>query len=381
MQYETQMYETQQMGDQLMELNMGPQHPSTHGVLRFVIHTDGELIKRVEPDVGYLHRSIEKIGEQVTFQGFLPYTDRVDYVSAMTANHAYARAVEKLIDCSVPKRAQYLRMLADELCRIASHLIAIGTYPMDIGAVTPFVHALREREKINDLMEALCGARLTYHYMRIGGVGFDLPKAFETQVHAFLKSFYVFLDELRPMLQDNTIFLKRVCHLGAFSKEDAIAYGIVGPNLRATGFDHDLRKNAPYACYEELDFKIPVGMGEQGTLGDCYDRFDVRVKEMRQSAYLIEQILGQMPEGDILGKAPKTIRVKDKWAYASVESARGELGFFVVANGQPNAYRIKIRSGSFAAMSMLPVIAKDVFLADLVAIIASLDLVAPEIDR
>ncbi|MCB1197614.1 MAG: NADH-quinone oxidoreductase subunit D [Deltaproteobacteria bacterium] len=374
-------FETQYINDRQMELNMGPQHPSTHGVLRFIVTTDGELIEKVVPDVGYLHRSIEKIGEKVSYHGFMPYTDRVDYVSAMTANHAYARSIEKMANIEVPKRGHYLRMLADELCRLASHLIAIGTYPMDIGAVTPFVHALREREKINDLLEELCGARLTYNYMRIGGVSFDIPQQFVSKTKVFLQEFAIFLDELDRMLSENTIFIQRVANLAAITTKDAIAYGLVGPNLRATGLHYDLRKDQPYACYNELDFEVPVGKGEQGILGDCYDRFIVRVEEMKQSAKMIRQIIDNLPEGPIIGKAPKTIREKDTSSYASVESSRGELGFFVVANGTANAHRVKIRSGSFAAISMLEKIAQGVFIADLVAIIASLDLVAPEIDR
>ncbi|MCB0271652.1 MAG: NADH-quinone oxidoreductase subunit D [Bdellovibrionales bacterium] len=374
-------FETQYINDHQMELNMGPQHPSTHGVLRFIAITDGELIQRVTPDVGYLHRSIEKIGEKVTYHGFMPYTDRVDYVSAMTANHAYARAVEKLIQLEVPKRAHYLRMLADELCRMASHLIALGTYPMDVGAVTPFVHALREREKINDLLEELCGARLTYNYMRIGGVSFDIPAGFDQKVLKFLQEFDVFLQEFDALLSHNTIFVHRVANLCPISKEEAIDFGLVGPNLRASGFYYDIRKEKPYACYEELNFNVPIGRGFKGVIGDAYDRYEVRIQELKESASMVRQIMQAMPEGDCHGKAPKNIRPPKGFVYESVESSRGELGFFIASDGQPNAYRIKVRSGSFAAISMIEHIAKNIYLADLVALIASLDLVAPEIDR
>jgi NADH-quinone oxidoreductase subunit D len=373
--------ETQYLKDQEMEINMGPQHPSTHGVLRFRAMTDGEVIRKVIPEVGYLHRSIEKIGELVDYHGFMPYTDRVDYVSAMTSNHAYARSVEKLMDLEVPKRAHYLRMVADELCRIASHLIAVGTYPMDLGAFTPFVHALREREKINDLFEALCGARLTYNYVRIGGVSFDAPDGFFENVHAFLEEFEVFLDEFDTMLTTSPIFKDRVANLCPITTEDAIAYGLSGPNLRATGLSYDLRQDAPYACYDEVEFDVPVGLGEVGTQGDSFDRLDVRMKEMKQSVRILRQCLVQMPAGDIVGKVPRNIKPPNVDAYAAVESARGELGYYIVSDGSKQAYRVKVRSGSFAAMSMIEHISNNIMLADLVALIASLDLVAPEIDR
>lgn len=375
------MFETQYLNDHQMEINMGPQHPSTHGVLRFVATTDGELIESVEPDVGYLHRSIEKIGEKVGYHGFMPYTDRVDYVSAMTANHAYARSVEKLIDLDVPPKGHYMRMLADELCRMASHLIAIGTFPMDVGAMTPFVHALREREKINDLLEELCGARLTYNYVRIGGVSFELTPGLDKKILSFLSSFDVFLEELDTLLSNSQIFISRIANLCPITTEDAISYGLVGPNLRATGFAYDLRKEQPYACYEDLDFDVPIGLGEQGTLGDSYDRYQVRVRELFESSKMIRQILQGMPEGEFLGKAPKNIRAPKGFTYAAVESSRGELGFYIAANGDKNAHRIKVRSGSYAAMSMMETLGKGIYLADLVALIASLDLVAPEIDR
>lgn len=364
-----------------MEINMGPQHPSTHGVLRFRTITDGELVRRAIPEIGYLHRSIEKIGEMVDYNGFMPYTDRVDYVAAMTANHGYARAVEALLGLEVPARAHYLRVIADELCRLASHLIAVGTNPMDIGAVTPFVYALREREKLNTLIEALCGARLTYNYVRIGGVSFDLPGGYKEEVLSFLDKFERHMDEYDDLISNNKIFIDRTANLCPIPRETAIAYGLVGPNLRASGVNWDLRKNIPYAVYPELEFNVPVGQGVRGTVGDCYDRYIVRIHEMRESVKILRQCFAKIPDGDIMGKAPKNIKPPAGEAYAAVEAARGELGYYVVADGTGKAYRVKIRTGSFAAMAIIDSLSNGIMLADLVALIASLDVVAPEVDR
>ena len=367
--------------DDEMEINMGPQHPSTHGVLRFRTLTDGEIIRRAIPEIGYLHRSIEKIGEMVDYNGFMPYTDRVDYVAAMTANHGYARSVEALLNLEVPKRAHYLRMIADELCRIASHLIAVGTNPMDIGAVTPFVHALREREKLNTLIEALCGARLTYNYVRIGGVSFDLPAGYKEEVLAFLDQFEKRMDEYDRLISNNSIFINRTANLCPISREMAIDYGLVGPNLRASGVNWDLRKNKPYAAYDEVSFEVPVGRGERGVVGDCYDRYIVRIREIRESVKILRQCFDRIPEGPIMGKAPKNIKPPVGEAYAAVEAARGELGYFVMSDGPAKAYRVKIRTGSYAAMAIIDPLSNGIMLADLIDLIASLDVVAPEVDR
>ncbi len=364
-----------------MEINMGPQHPSTHGVLRFRVFTDGEIIRKAIPEVGYLHRGIEKIGEMIEYPGFMPYTDRVDYVSAMTANHAYARAVEVLLGTEVPERAHYLRVIADELCRMASHLVAVGCYPMDIGAITPFVHALREREKINDLIEELCGARLTYNYVRIGGVSFDMPEGWKEKVIAFLDQFTPLMEEFDQLITGNRIFKDRLANQCVVTKEDAIAYGLVGPNLRASGVKWDLRKEDPYAIYSKLDFDVPVGKGIAGTTGDNYDRFVIRLDELKESTKMVRQCLREIPDGPIMAKVPKMIKPPKGESYGAVESARGELGYFVVSDGTKIPYRIKIRSGSFSSMGIIEKISRGIFMADLVALIASLDVVAPEIDR
>ena len=366
-----------------MVLNLGPQHPSTHGVLRFVVHTDGEILRKAVPDVGYLHRSIEKIGERCTYQGFMPYTDRVDYLAAMFANESWAMACEKLMDIEVPPRAQYLRVISCELNRIASHMIALGAMAMDLGAVTPFPYCLRERESINDLVEELCGARLTYNYHRIGGVSFDFPKGWDDKVLRWLDTFEPTMDEFDRLVADNAIFVKRLAGVGVITKDEAIAYGLVGPNLRASGLRWDLRKEDHYSVYGKLAFAVPVGTGKMGTVGDCWDRFWVRAQECRESAKILRQALEQIaawPENEILGRLPKKMR-PDGEAYARVESARGDMGCYVIGQGKDEPYRARFRTGSFNAMGIVEAKSEGIFLADLVALIASLDVVAPEIDR
>ena len=366
-----------------MVLNMGPHHPSTHGVLRFIVHTDGEIIRKAVPDVGYLHRSIEKIGERCTYQGYMPYTDRVDYLAAMFANEAWATACEKLMDIEVPPRAQYLRVISCELNRIASHMIALGAMAMDVGAVTPFPYALREREAINDFIEELCGARLTYNYHRIGGVSFDMTKGWDDKVLAWLDHMEPTLDELDRLITLNDIFIRRLRNVAVISKDEAIAYGLVGPNLRGSGLAWDLRKEDAYSVYGKLAFDVPIGKGQMGTLGDCWDRFWVRVEECRQSCKILRQCFEQIkawPENDIVGKLPKKMRPEGE-AYARVESARGDMGCYVIGAGKDEPYRARFRTGSFNAMGIVEAKSRGIFIADLVAMIASLDVVAPEIDR
>lgn len=364
-----------------MVLNMGPQHPSTHGVLRFVVYTDGEVMRKAVPEIGYLHRGIEKIGEIVGYQGFMPYTDRIDYVAAMTANQGYAMAVEKLAGIEVPKRAEYLRVIAAEFNRISSHLIAVGAFGLDIGAATPFVHALRERESINDLLESLCGARLTYNYVRIGGVSYDLPEGFIEKASRFLDHFETMVDEYNALISENKIFKERLANVAVISKEEAINFGLVGANLRGSGFKYDVRKDEPYSIYPEVEFDVPVGTGSVGTLGDCYDRYYVRVQEMKQSVRILRQCLKQIPEGDILGKIPRKLKPAKGQAFSRIEAARGDMLYWVVSDGTDKPWRVHCRTGSFTSMGIIEKISKGLMLADLIAVIGSFDVVAPEIDR
>jgi len=364
-----------------MTLNMGPQHPSTHGVLRFVVKADGEVMREAVPDVGYLHRSIEKISEKVGYHGFMPYTDRVDYVAAMFCNQGWGMVCEKLAGIEVPKRGEYCRVIAAEFNRISSHLLSVGTMVLDIGATTPFFHAFREREKINDLLEELCGARLTYNYMRIGGVAWDLPPGYAEKCLAFLDAFEPLIDEYDDLITYNTIYLGRVADVAAITGEEAINYNLVGPNLRASGIKYDVRRDEPYSVYSELEFDVPVGTGEQGTVGDCFDRYIVRMREMRESCRILRQCFKQMPGGPVIAKVPRKFKPPAGDAYIRVESARGDMGWYAVSDGSEFPYRCKVRTGSFAAMSIIDKVSRGLMLADLVAVIASLDIVAPEVDR
>jgi NADH-quinone oxidoreductase subunit D len=364
-----------------MTLNMGPQHPSTHGVLRFVIKADGEVMREAIPDVGYLHRSIEKISEKVGYHGFMPYTDRVDYVAAMFCNQGWSMACEKLGGIEVPKRGEYCRIIAAELNRISSHLLFLGTMILDIGAMTPFFHTFSEREKINDLLEELCGARLTYNYMRIGGVAWDLPPNFAERTLAFLDAYEPALDEHNDLISYNKIYVERLANIAVIPPELAINYNLVGPNLRASGVKYDVRRDEPYSVYPELEFDVPVGTGEVGTVGDCFDRYIVRVHEIKQSVRILRQCLQQMPAGPVIAKVPRKFKPPAGDVYVRVESARGDMGWYTVSDGSDFPYRCKIRTGSFSAMSIIERLSPGLMIADLVALISSLDVVAPEVDR
>jgi NADH-quinone oxidoreductase subunit D len=364
-----------------MLLNFGPQHPSTHGVINFLVDTDGEVMKKAIPDVGYLHRSIEKIAEQVGYAGFMPYTDRVDYVAAMFANEGWAIAVEKLLKLEVPPRAQYLRAISGELCRIASHLVSTGTMATDIGATTPLVHALREREALNDLIEALCGARLTYNYHRIGGVAFDMPEGWRDRVLRYLDHFETLLVEWDRLISYNHIYVKRLANVAVIPREMAVDYGLVGPNLRGSGMDWDVRRDVPYGAYPDFKFDVPVGRGFKGVSGDAFDRYYVRVLEMRESAKIVRQALEKIPDGEITAKVPRKIKPEPGEVLSRVESARGEMAYYVVSDGTEKPWRVRIRTGSYLAMGIIEDVSRGLMVADLVALIASLDVVAPEIDR
>ncbi len=364
-----------------MILNMGPQHPSTHGVLNFLVVTDGEVMHQARPNIGYLHRGIEKLAEMTPYTGFMPYTDRVDYLAAMFANQAFAMAVEQLADIEVPERAEYLRVIACELNRIASHLIATGALGHDLGAITPFLHWIREREFINDLMEELCGARLTYNYMRIGGVYADIPSGLPDKILRFLDHFEPIVDEYNRLLTNNEIFIRRLVDVAVITPIDAVNFGLVGPNLRGSGIEIDLRKLLGYSVYPNFNFEVPVGKGFKGTLGDCYDRYMVRILEMTESCKIIRQAVKNLPAGEHRAKVKRKLKVKENEYYARIESARGEMGIYLISDGTDKPYRLKIKTGSFTAMSIVEKISQELMLADLIALIGSLDIVAPEVDR
>lgn len=357
-------------------LNMGPQHPSTHGVLRIILKLDGEVIVSAQPDVGYLHRGTEKLAESRTYPQVLVISDRWDYLSAMSNNLVWCLAVEKLMRVQVPDRGQALRILMAELNRIASHLVFFGTYGVDLGAVTPFLYGFRERELILDLFEEVSGARLTYNYIRIGGVMADLPKGWVEKCRSFLEFFKPCLDEYRILLSDNPIFTDRTRGIGTLPSEKGIAYGITGPTLRAAGIPMDLRKDEPYCGYEKYDFEVPVGRN-----GDCLDRYQLRMKEMEESVRIIEQVLDHLPEGEISAKVPRLIRPAPGEAYAQVESPRGQLGIYVVSDGTNRPYRLHLRPPCFINLTVLQELLVGTKVADVVAILGSFDIVLGEVDR
>jgi NADH-quinone oxidoreductase subunit D len=367
--------------DEEIVVNFGPQHPSTHGVINFVTQTNGEVIRRSVPEIGYLHRGLEKIGELVAYPGYMPFTDRIDYLAAMFANEGYAVAVERLLGIEAPPRAQYIRAISCELCRIASHFISIGTMAQDIGAATPLTHALRERESINDLLEELCGARLTYNFHRIGGVAFDVPAGWNDKVLRFLDHLDSYIQEWDRLITFNKIFVKRLANVGVITRAKAIDYGLVGPNLRGSGVKFDIRRDMPYGAYRDFEFDIPVGAGKVGTVGDCWDRFWVRVQEVVESSKIIRQAIAKLPEGEIQAKVARKLKPDAGEATGQVESARGEMLYYIVSDGTEKAYRLRVRTGSFMAMGIIEELSHGIMVADLIAIIASLDVVAPEVDR
>ncbi len=366
-----------------MILNMGPQHPSTHGVLRLELVVDGEIIVDVIPHIGYLHRCFEKHAEQMTnYQQVIPYVDRMDYVAAMGNELAYVLAVEKLMGIEVPERVQYIRVIMAELQRIASHLLAIGTYGLDLGAFTPFLWCFREREKILDLFEITCGARLLYNYIWIGGLSHDLPSEFGKKLKDFLKTFPKALKEINELLTFNKIFIDRTANIGVLPADVAIDYGCSGPMLRGSGVKFDIRKNEPYLVYDRFEFDIPVGEGKMGTIGDCWDRYYVRVREMEESLKIIEQAWEQLPPGDVHSAIPKKVRPPQGEVYFRAENPRGELGFYIISDGHTSSpFRVKARAPSFVNLSVLPEISKGYMVADLVAILGSVDIVLGEVDR
>lgn len=359
-----------------MYVNMGPQHPSTHGVLRLMLKLNGEVVTEIIPYLGYLHRCHEKIGENRTYTQIIPYTDRLDYLASMYNNFGYVLTVERLIGMTVPERAEYMRVILGELQRIASHLIWLGTFGLDLGNFTIFMYCFREREKILDLFESVSGQRLNYAFYRIGGMPLDFPDSFVTDCQAFLEWFKPRLPEYDAIMSDNIIFQKRVQGLGKLDAKTAIDYAISGPMLRASGIKWDLRRNDPYSIYDRFEFDIPVG-----TSGDVWDRYMVRRIEMEESVKIVEQALRGLPSGEIIGKVPKKLKPPVGDIYTRVESPRGELGFYLVSDGSEKPYRYKVRSPAFVNLSVLPVIGTGCLVADVVAILGSIDIVLGEVDR
>ncbi len=361
---------------EIMEINMGPHHPSTHGVFRAVVDLDGETVVKVTPHLGYLHRGIEKIAENRTYHQIIPLTDRLDYMAGASNNLGYCLAVEKLMDMEVPLRAQYIRVIITELSRISSHLFWAGATAHDLGAMTPFFYMVREREQILFLLEMVAGARLTPTYFRIGGVAMDLPPEFTGDCMKFLKAFPPRIDEYEALLTENIIWKYRTKGVGMLSAEDCIRFGVSGPMARAAGIDWDLRKNQPYSGYERFDFKTAVYYG-----CDAYDRYRVRMMELRQSTEIIRQALEGLPEGDPKATISKNIRPPAGEAYAAIEAPRGELGFYIVSDGTAQPFRMKVRAPTFVNLQALPKMSEGRLFSDMVSALASVDLVLAEVDR
>ncbi|MCW5981253.1 MAG: NADH-quinone oxidoreductase subunit D [Bryobacteraceae bacterium] len=357
-------------------LNMGPQHPSTHGVLRVILKLDGEKIRGTECVIGYLHRGVEKIGENRTYQMFAPYVDRMDYVAAVSNGLGYCLAVEKLLNTEAPPRAQVVRVILTELNRIASHLLWLGTHALDIGAITPLFYVMREREEILNIFEAYCGARLTTHAFRCGGLQYEVYDGMEQQAKRFCKAFLPRVDEYEELLSENRIWKERLINVGILTGDECKQYGVTGPVLRAAGVKWDIRKALPYSGYEKYDFEIPTRQN-----GDTYDRYMVRIQEMRQSVRIVEQAVEDIPSGPIMAKVGKIVKPPVGEAYVSIEAPKGELGYFIVSDGSTQPYRLRVRPPSFINLQALERMSRGALVADVVAIIGTIDIVLGEIDR
>ncbi len=365
-----------------VEINMGPQHPATHGVLRVLLRADGEILTGATAHLGYLHRCAEKIGEKVDWLQYMPYTDRYDYLSAMNNNLGYSLAVEKLLGVEAPPRAQYIRVILAELNRIASHLVAVGTYGLDIGAFTPFFYAFREREILLDLFESICGARLTYSFIRPGGLMNDAPEGWLEKVREFTELFEKRWPDYWDLLVEHKIFIERTANVGIISEEQALAWGCTGPMLRGSGVDWDLRRDQPYLVYDRVDFEVVVGKGYRGTVGDCYDRNYVRMFEMLEANKIVQQCLEQIEEGEVQHpEVGLVLRPAPGEAYVGIENPRGELGHYVVSDGGKIARRMRVRGPSFCNLSLMEHLLPGCMIADAAAIIGSVDIVVGETDR
>ena len=392
---------TEATTQQVMTINMGPQHPSTHGVLRLILELDGETVVKATPHIGFLHRGVEKLAEYKTYHQFITLTDRLDYLAPLSNNLGYVQAVEKLLNIEAPKRSQYIRMILCELTRIQSHLLWLATQALDIGAMTVFFYCFRERETINNIFEMAAGARMNLSYFRIGGVARDLPDGFVEKVREFVNDFPARLRDYETLLTKNKIWLMRTKNVGVISAEDAINYGLSGPSIRGSGVKWDVRKSEPYSSYDEMDFIVPVGQN-----GDVYDRYIVRLEEMRQSNEIVRQAVDTIPKGKFIADLPDvTLPPKENLkksmeamihhfkvvtdgicppvgeVYSCVEAPKGELGFYIVSDGTKNPYRIKIRPPSFVNLEGLQKMVEGHMIADVVAVIGSLDIVLGEIDR
>lgn len=356
-------------------LNMGPQHPSTHGVLQVVLELDGETVVQAIPNMGYLHRGIEKLAESRTYAQFIPYTDRLDYVSSMGNNLGYCQTVEKMMGIKVPERAEYLRIIMTELNRIASHLIFMGSLAIDLGASTGMMFGFRSRERILDLFDMACGARQTYTYIRFGGVSADIPAEFIPALERFLTDFPAMLDEYHRLLTGNEILYHRLKNTGVISGQRAVEIGLTGPALRASGVDYDIRKIEPYSIYDRFDFSVPLGQ-----VGDCWDRYIIRMEEMKQSASIVAQALEQMTEGIVMATIPKVLKPPAGEVYHSIENPRGELGYYIVSDGGVNPYRLHVRRPSFINLQVLNETCQGLLIGDVVAVLATLDSLMGEVD-
>ncbi len=373
--------ETEVLKSDLLTLNMGPQHPATHGVLRVEIKTDSEIVVEAIPHLGYLHRCMEKHCEYLDYRGVIPFTDRLDYLAAMNMEYGYVLAVEKMLGTEVPMRAQYIRTIVLELQRIASHLMYFGTYAIDLGAFSPFLYAFQDRENILRLFEELSGARLLYNYIWIGGVWNDITDEQLTRIKNYLGEWEENFKKYHALVGENKIFVGRTANVGVFSKEQVFDYGLTGPVLRGSGIKWDLRKDRTYGIYDKFDFDVPVGEGMKGQVGDCWDRYWVRMQEMNESIKILRQALDGIEAGNHMGKVSKIIKVPAGELYMRTECPRGELGYHLISDGGKTPYRLKVKSSCFTHVSALPAIAPGMMIADLVASIGSIDIVLGEVDR
>jgi NADH-quinone oxidoreductase subunit D len=374
--------ETEKLKSELLTLNMGPQHPATHGVLRIEIWTDSEIVAHAIPHLGYLHRCMEKHSENLDYRGVIPFVDRLDYLASMNMEWGYVMAVEKMLGTEVPRRAELLRILTCELQRIGSHLMAFGTYALDLGAFSPFLYAFEMRETILRLFEEVSGARLLYNYIWIGGVWNDWTDDQLARVSNFCDNMEEEAKKYHELVSMNKIFVQRTANVGIFTLQDCFDYGATGPVLRGSGYNWDLRKHKPYSLYSEFDFDVPVGTGEVGVVGDCWNRYIVRMKEVIESIKIIRQVLNKLEPGSVMGKVPKVIKLPKGEVYTRSECPRGELGLHLVSEGDSKVpYRLKVKSPCFTHTSMLPRVAPGQMIADFVATVGSIDIVLGEVDR